>query len=74
MRPHQEENISVPADLAREFRKASPNMRERALTLMRRALHDDLPITDINAASSSFAFLADDPDIYTAEDLKERNV
>ena len=34
----------------------------------------DIPITDINAASSSFAFLRDEPDLYTVADLKKRYV
>lgn len=34
----------------------------------------DVPITAINAASASFAFLADEPDLYSVTDLKERQV
>lgn len=35
---------------------------------------DDLPITNINTASSSFDFLKDEPDIYSIKDLKKRYV
>lgn len=31
---------------------------------------DDLPISSINAASSSFKFLADEPDLYSITDIK----
>jgi len=34
----------------------------------------DVPITAINGASASFDFLAEEPDIYTVADLKERHV
>lgn len=31
-------------------------------------------ITNVNAYSDSFSFLADEPDLYTTEDLKKRYV
>ena len=33
-------------------------------------LETDVPITEINAASPSFSFLADEPDLYSVADLK----
>lgn len=35
---------------------------------------DEEPITEVNAASESFTFLADEPDIYTVDDVQERYV
>ena len=35
---------------------------------------DDIPLTEINAASESFAFLENEPDLYTMDDLKKRYV
>ena len=32
----------------------------------------DVPITEINAASPSMAFLADEPDLYSVKDLRKR--
>lgn len=37
-------------------------------------LREDLPITAINAASKSFDFLKDEPDVYSLSDLKKRYV
>ncbi len=34
----------------------------------------DEPINEINAASESFHFLEDEPDLYSVDDLKERYV
>lgn len=34
----------------------------------------DIPMTAINAASPSFAFLADEPELYSVQDLKKRYV
>ena len=34
----------------------------------------DLPISDINANSSSFNFLKDEPDLYSLNDLKKQYV
>ncbi len=34
----------------------------------------DIPITEINTQSSSFDFLADEPDLYTMNDLKKQYV
>ena len=36
-------------------------------------LEADIPITEINAQSPSFQFLADEPDIYSVADLKKRH-
>ena len=35
---------------------------------------EDEPVTEINAASESFDFLADEPDLYFVADLQERYV
>lgn len=35
---------------------------------------DETPISDINAASSSFDWLEDEPNIYNLSDLKEKYV
>lgn len=37
-------------------------------------LEPDVPVTDINASSPSFAFLASEPDLYSVHDLKKRYV
>jgi PHD/YefM family antitoxin component YafN of YafNO toxin-antitoxin module len=37
-------------------------------------LDEELPISQINAASPSFDFLDDEPDIYSLNDLKKRYV
>lgn len=34
----------------------------------------DIPITEINSMSSSFDFLNDEPELYTLNDLREKNV
>ena len=34
----------------------------------------ELPISEMNAASPSFDFLADEPEIYSVDDLKKRYV
>ena len=36
--------------------------------------NDDLPISSVNAASVSFQFLEEEPDIYSFNDLKKRYV
>ena len=33
-------------------------------------LEGDVPVTEMNAASSSFKFLEDEPDLYSIDDLK----
>lgn len=33
-------------------------------------LEGDVPVTEMNAASSSFNFLEDEPDLYSIDDLK----
>ena len=33
---------------------------------------NDVPMTEINAASASFAFLEEEPDLYSVTDLKKR--
>jgi hypothetical protein len=33
---------------------------------------DDLPITDMNASGGAFHWLAEEPDLYSDEDLAER--
>ncbi len=35
---------------------------------------DEAPVTDINAASESFSFLEDEPNLYSVNDLKKRYV
>ena len=37
-------------------------------------LNEVIPVSDINAHSSSFDFLEDEPDIYSVKDLKKRYV
>lgn len=37
-------------------------------------INEELPMTEINAASSSFDFLGDEPDMYSIKDLKKRYV
>lgn len=37
-------------------------------------ISEDLPMTEINAESGGFDFLADEPDIYSIDDLKKRYV
>jgi hypothetical protein len=37
-------------------------------------LEPDVPVTEINASSPSFAFLASEPELYTVHDLKKRYV
>lgn len=37
-------------------------------------IDDDVPMTAINAASSSFAFLDDEPELYSRKDLRKRYV
>lgn len=38
------------------------------------AIDEPLPISEINAQSASFAFLDQEPNIYTLKDLKKRYV
>lgn len=35
---------------------------------------DNIPLTEMNAASESFRFLEEEPDLYSREDLKKRYV
>ena len=35
---------------------------------------DEAPLTEVNAASESFAFLEEEPDLYTRDDLKKHYV
>lgn len=35
-------------------------------------LEEDIPITEINAASESFNFLKDEPELYSLKDLKPK--
>lgn len=37
-------------------------------------LSEKIPVTQMNAASSSFDFLKDEPDLYSLNDLKKRYV
>jgi len=37
-------------------------------------IQEDLPISEMNAASGSFDFLEEDPDLYSLSDLKKRYV
>ena len=48
------------------------NGRADALLVALPELESDLPMTAINAASSSFTFLEDEPDLYSVADLKKR--
>ena len=35
---------------------------------------EDIPVTQINSESDSFSFLANEPDIYSLDDLRKRYV
>lgn len=47
---------------------------EEVLIVPKPEINEDLPISAINASSSSFDFLEDEPDIYSINDLKRRYV
>ncbi len=47
---------------------------EEVLVIPKLTLDEALPISEMNAQSSSFKFLEDDPDIYSLKDLKKRYV
>ncbi len=47
---------------------------EEVLIVPKPEINEDLPISAINASSSSFDFLEDEPDIYSLKDLKKRYV
>ncbi|MFA6024018.1 MAG: hypothetical protein WC777_02265 [Candidatus Gracilibacteria bacterium] len=47
---------------------------EEVLVVPRITLNEALPITEMNAQSTSFQFLEDEPDIYSMKDLKKRYV
>ena len=50
------------------------NGQADALLVALPPIETDTPITEINAASGGFQFLADEPDLYTVADLKVRYV
>ncbi len=47
---------------------------EEVLVVPKITLDESLPISEMNARSSSFRFLEDEPDIYSLGDLKKRYV
>ncbi len=47
---------------------------EEVLIVPRAEFQGDLPISEINAGSPSFAFLEEEPEIYSLKDLKKRYV
>jgi hypothetical protein len=50
------------------------NGKAEVLLVAMPLLEPDVPVTDINASSPSFAFLALEPELYTIHDLKKRYV
>ena len=44
---------------------------EEVLVVPKPQLNEKLPISEINATSPSFEFLAEEPDIYSLKDLKK---
>lgn len=47
---------------------------EEVLIIPKPDLNEELQISEINSASSSFDFLEDEPDLYSLDDLKKRYV
>ena len=47
---------------------------EEVLIVPKPEINEDLQISAINASSSSFDFVEDEPDIYSLKDLKKRYV
>ena len=47
---------------------------EEVLVVPKMESGESLPISEMNAASPSFVFLEDEPDLYSLEDLKKRYV
>ena len=47
---------------------------EEVLMVPKLTLDESLPITEMNAQSSSFEFLEEEPDLYSLKDLKKRYV
>jgi PHD/YefM family antitoxin component YafN of YafNO toxin-antitoxin module len=47
---------------------------EEVLVVPKMTLNEELPISEINAQSSSFQFLEEEPDLYSLKDLKKRYV
>ncbi|MEK9159760.1 MAG: hypothetical protein AAB383_03440 [Patescibacteria group bacterium] len=47
---------------------------EEVLVVPKMELGESLPISEMNAASPSFNFLEDEPDLYSLDDLKKRYV
>ncbi len=47
---------------------------QEVLIIPKPELDESLPISQMNAASPSFAFLEDEPDLYSLDDLAERYV
>lgn len=47
---------------------------EEVLIVPKLTLDEALPISEMNASSSSFDFLEDEPEIYSLKDLKKRYV
>lgn len=48
--------------------------KEEVLMVPKPDLNEDLPISQMNAASTSFSFLQQEPDLYSIKDLKKRYV
>ena len=48
--------------------------KQEVLIIPRPEITEEIPVSHINASSSSFQFLADEPDIYSLGDLKKRYV
>lgn len=47
---------------------------QEVLIIPKPELDETLPVSQINASSLSFAFLEDEPDLYSLDDLEERYI
>lgn len=47
---------------------------QEVLIVPKPEIDEELPVSSINAASPSFKFLEDEPDLYSIKDLKKRYV
>ena len=47
---------------------------EEVLLIPRLSVDESIPVSEMNASSPSFAFLDEEPDLYTLADLKKRYV
>lgn len=47
---------------------------EEVLLIPRLSVDESIPVSEMNASSPSFAFLEEEPDLYSLADLKKRYV